>query len=53
MSNDIQEMIIAYRDGGAIKIKDIAEVEDGLDDYRETARFNGESSIGLRYCKNS
>ena len=49
--NDIQEMIIAYRDGGAIKVKDIAEVEDGLDDYRETARFNGETSIGLGIVK--
>ncbi len=44
-------MIIAYRDGGAIKVKDIAEVEDGLDDYRETARFNGETSIGLGIVK--
>jgi len=48
---EIQEMIIAYRNGGAIKVKDIAEVEDGLDDYRETARFNGETSIGLGIVK--
>ncbi|MBT7120820.1 MAG: efflux RND transporter permease subunit, partial [Nitrosomonadales bacterium] len=48
---EIQEMIIVYNDGGPIKVKDIAEVEDGLDDYRETARFNGEPSIGLGIVK--
>ena len=49
--SEIEEMIIAYRNGGAVKVKDIAEVKDGLDDYRETARFNGESSIGLGIVK--
>ena len=43
---DLREMIVAYRDGGPIKIKDIAEVEDGLDDYRQTARHNNKPSIG-------
>jgi len=49
--SEIAEMIIAYRNGGAVKLRDIAEVKDGLDDYRETARFNGESSIGLGIVK--
>lgn len=49
--NDLKEMIIAYRDGGPIKIKDIAEVEDGLDDYRQTARHNNKPSIGLGIIK--
>ena len=49
--NDLNEMIVAYRDGGPIKIKDIAEVEDGLDDYRQTARHNNKPSIGLGIIK--
>ena len=48
---DLNEMIIAYRNGGPIKIKDVAEVEDGLDDYRQTARHNGKPSIGLGIIK--
>ena len=48
---DLREMIVAYRDGGPIKIKDIAEVEDGLDDYRQTARHNNKPSIGLGIIK--
>ena len=49
--NDLNEMIVAYRGGGPIKIKDIAEVEDGLDDYRQTARHNNKPSIGLGIIK--
>ena len=49
--NDLKEMIVAYRGGGPIKIKDIAEVEDGLDDYRQTARHNNKPSIGLGIIK--
>jgi len=48
---DLNEMIVAYRNGGPIKIKDVAEVEDGLDDYRQTARHNGKASIGLGIIK--
>lgn len=48
---DIEELIVAYRNGGPIKIKDIAEVEDGLEDYRETARFNSQPSVGLGIIK--
>ena len=48
---DLNEMIVAYRNGGPIKIKDVAEVEDGGDDYRQTARHNGKASIGLGIIK--
>ena len=48
---DIEELIVAYRNGGPITVKDIAEVEDGLEDYRETARFNSQSSVGLGIIK--
>jgi len=48
---DLNELIVAYRNGGPIKIKDVAEVEDGLDDYRQTARHNGKPSIGLGIIK--
>ena len=47
----LKKMIVAYRNGGPIKIDDIAEVEDGLDDYRQTARHNNKPSIGLGIIK--
>ena len=33
--DELRKMIVAYRNGGPIKIDDIAEVVDGLDDYRQ------------------
>ena len=35
-------MIVAYRDGSPVRLKDIAEIEDGLSDFRQLARFNGQ-----------
>ena len=48
---DLRKMIVTYRNGGPIKIDDIAEVVDGLDDYRQTARHNNKPSIGLGIIK--
>ena len=48
---EIEELIVAYRNGGPIKLKNIAEIEDGLEDYRETARFNSNPSVGLGIIK--
>ena len=47
----LNDLVVAYRNDGPIKISDIAEIEDGLEDYRETARFNGLPSVGLGIVK--
>src|SRR5690606_29628896 len=39
------------RDGAPIRLKQIAEVEDALADYRQIGRFNGEPSLGLGIVK--
>lgn len=44
-------MIVAYRDGAAIRLKDIAEIEDGLGDFRQLAHFNGDRTVGLGIVK--
>ncbi len=52
---DLAEMVIAYPGNGMdsslpaapIRLGDIAEIEDGLADYRQLARFNGEPTVGL------
>jgi len=45
------DLIVAYRSGAPVRIKDIAEIEDGLSDYRQMARFNGKPTIGLGIVK--
>ena len=40
-------LVITYRDGAPIRLKDVAVVEDGLEDQRRISRANGENSIGF------
>ncbi len=47
----LKEMVVAYRNGAPIRLKDVAEVEDGLSDYRQLARFNGTATVGLGIVK--
>jgi len=49
--DDLAKMIVAYRDGSPVRLKDIAEVEDALADYRQLARFMGKTTIGLGIVK--
>lgn len=49
--NDINNMIVTNKNGVSIKVKDIANVEDGLEDYRQMARFNGIPTIGIGIVK--
>ncbi|MEW6562619.1 MAG: efflux RND transporter permease subunit [Pseudomonadota bacterium] len=48
---DIKRLIVAYRDGAPIRLQEVAEVEDGLSDYRQLARFNGKPAIGVGIVK--
>ena len=48
---DLAQMVIAYRSGAPVKLKDVAEVEDGLTDYRQLARFMGKTTVGLGIVK--
>jgi HAE1 family hydrophobic/amphiphilic exporter-1 len=44
-------MIVGYRDGAAVRLRDVAEIEDGLADFRQLARFNGEPTVGVGIVK--
>ena len=48
---DLAGLVVAYRDGAPIKLQDIAEVEDGLTDFRQLAHYNGEATVGLGIIK--
>ena len=49
--DDLRNLVIAWKGSAPIKLSDIAEVEDGLTDYRQLARFNGEMTVGLGVVK--
>ena len=49
--DDLERMIVGFREGSPIRLKDIAEIEDGLSDFRQLARFNGQTAIGLGAVK--
>ena len=48
---DLAGMILGYKGGYPIRLGDVAEVEDGLADNRQLARFNGETTVGLGIVK--
>lgn len=48
---DLAEMVVAYRDGAPVKLKQVAELDDGVTDYRQLARFGGETTVGLGIIK--
>jgi hydrophobic/amphiphilic exporter-1 (mainly G- bacteria), HAE1 family len=47
----LADMVVGFRAGAPIRLKDIAEVSDGLTDNRQLARFNGETTVGLGIVK--
>lgn len=48
---ELGQLLVAWRDGAPVRLRDIAELEDGLEDYRQLARFNSTPSIGIGIVK--
>ncbi|MBI5178609.1 MAG: efflux RND transporter permease subunit [Nitrospinae bacterium] len=47
----IRQMIVGYREGAPVRLADVAQVEDGLADFRQLANFNGKPNVGLGIVK--
>jgi HAE1 family hydrophobic/amphiphilic exporter-1 len=47
----MRRMIVAYRQGAPIYLKDVARIEDGLEDARKLARYRGAPAVGLGIVK--
>ncbi len=45
------EMIVSYSGGAPQRLRDFAGIEDGLADFRELARFNGQPTVGIGILK--
>jgi HAE1 family hydrophobic/amphiphilic exporter-1 len=50
---DMAGMVVAYRQGAPVYLKNIARVEDGLEDARKLARYKGEPAVGLGIVKST
>jgi HAE1 family hydrophobic/amphiphilic exporter-1 len=44
---EFENLVIAYRDGAPIRIRDVALVEDGQEDFRSLSRLNGQEAVSL------
>ena len=49
--SDLEQLVVSYRDGAPIRLRDIARIEDGLEDNRRLARYNDEPVVGLGIVK--
>lgn len=49
----LSNMVIAYQDGAAVRLRDVARVEDGAADRRFYARFDGKPGMGLEVVKST
>jgi multidrug efflux pump len=44
-ASDYASMVVAWRNGAAVRLQDVAEVVDGVEDTRTLGLFNGEPAI--------
>jgi len=52
--DELRSLVIAQsREGGDIRLSDIAEVQDGEKDYATQSRINGVTSVGIQITKQS
>jgi HAE1 family hydrophobic/amphiphilic exporter-1 len=49
----LERLVVSYQDGTPVYLKDVARVEDGTEDVRTVARYNGETAIALGIIKQS
>lgn len=50
-TKDLSELVIATNASVPIRLKDVATIEDGINDNRQLARYNGKPTVGLGVIK--
>ena len=48
---ELENLVVAYRDGAPMKLGTMADIEDGVADPRSLARVNGQNTVGLGIAK--
>jgi len=51
LANDYRSLIIAYRNNAAVRLQDVAQVNDGVQDVRNLGTFNGNPAILVQISK--
>jgi HAE1 family hydrophobic/amphiphilic exporter-1 len=52
--DDLRNLIVSRsRLGGEVRLRDVAEVEDGIQEYTSLSRINGKTSVGITVLKQS
>jgi hydrophobe/amphiphile efflux-1 (HAE1) family protein len=46
-----RELVVLFKNGSPVRLRDVAVVEDGLEDRRRMARANGQPSVGFGITK--
>jgi len=49
----INDLIITYRDGAPVRVADVGQAVEGVENDRQIARFSGELTVGLGVVKQS
>jgi multidrug efflux pump len=47
----MNQLVVAYRNGAPVRVQDVGEVIDSVEDDRQLARFAGEIAVGLGVIK--
>jgi HAE1 family hydrophobic/amphiphilic exporter-1 len=50
---DFNDLVIAYDKGAPVRLRDVGKAEDGMQEKRDIARFNGIPAVGLGVQKQS
>lgn len=50
---DFNDLIVGYNRGAPIRLRDVGRAEDGIEEKRSIARFNGLSAVGIGIQKQS
>jgi multidrug efflux pump len=51
LAKDYQSLIVAYRNNAAVRLQDVAEVYDGVENVRNLGTFNGQPAILVQITK--
>lgn len=49
--DDLEQLVVTHRDSMPVRLKDVAELEDGLGDFRQLARRDGLPTVGIGVVK--
>jgi multidrug efflux pump len=51
LAKDYQTLVVAYRNGSAVRLQDVAQVVDGVENVRNLGTFNGKPAILVQITK--